>query len=54
MINPIRYRGYYYDIETCRFINADILLDTASVLGFNLFAYCGNNPVNRADPSQPV
>ena len=65
-INPIRYRGYYYDTETGwyyvssryydpeigRFINADDVTmlgangDFASV---NLFAYCGNNPVNRFD-----
>ncbi|MBE6713377.1 MAG: RHS repeat-associated core domain-containing protein [Ruminococcaceae bacterium] len=66
LINPIRYRGYYYDMETglyylnsryydpetCRFINADGLLSTGQgVLGYNMFAYCGNNPVNRADPS---
>ena len=62
--NPIRYRGYYYDAETGlyylqsryydpatgRFINADSLLNgKAGTLGFNLFAYCGNNPVNNED-----
>ena len=66
LINPILYRGYYYDMETglyylnsryydpetCRFINADGLLSTGQgVLGYNMFAYCGNNPVNRADPT---
>ena len=65
-INPIRYRGYYFDQETglyyvssryydpeiFRWINADdpsnlgANSDFASV---NLFAYCGNNPVSRAD-----
>jgi len=65
-VNPLRYRGYYYDAETGfyyvnsryydpgvgRFLNAD----TVSYLGangdltsFNLFSYCGNNPVNRID-----
>ncbi len=63
--NPFRYRGYYYDSEsglyylqsryydpvTCRFVNADSLVDTSDVLGFNMYAYCGNNPVVRKDPS---
>lgn len=58
-INPIRYRGYYYDCETGlyylnaryydpelgRFINADETLDG----GLNLFEYCYNNPVGFAD-----
>jgi len=66
-INPHRYRGYYYDRETrlyylqsryydfanCRFINADAYATTnaGSFLSCNMFAYCGNNPVNRADQS---
>ena len=64
--NPFRYRGYYYDAETGlyylnsryydpevgRFINADGYVSTGQdILGNNMFAYCGNNPVNRADPS---
>ena len=41
----------YYDPVTCRFINADNQLTTGSdMTGLNLFAYCGNNPVNRIDP----
>ncbi|MBQ7106885.1 MAG: RHS repeat-associated core domain-containing protein [Clostridia bacterium] len=62
-INPIRYRGYYYDVETGlyylnsryydsntgRFLNADNQLSTGDMTGMNLFAYCGNNPVVRAD-----
>ena len=64
-INPIRYRGYYYDAETnfyylnsryydpgiCRFINADGYVTTGQgVTSFNMFAYCGNNPVSFSDP----
>ncbi len=63
-VNPIRYRGYYYDIETgfyylqsryydpaiSRFINADSYGSTGQgFLGTNMFAYCGNNPVDRVD-----
>ena len=62
--NPFRYRGYYYDTETelyylnsryydpetGRFINADGYVSTEQgVLGNNMFAYCGNNPVVRVD-----
>ena len=65
-INPIRYRSYYYDNETgfyylqsryydpniCRFINADGYVSTGQgVLGYNMFAYCNNNPVNLTDPT---
>ena len=63
-LNPFRYRGYYYDTDTGfyylnsryydpatgRFINADSQLNDG-LLGFNLFAYCENNPVNRVDPN---
>ena len=62
-INPFRYRGYYYDVETGyyylqaryynpsigRFISADPVLDTNSAVGLNLYAYCGNDPVNFTD-----
>ena len=62
--NPLRYRGYYYDTETnlyylqsryydpaiCRFINADSAL-YHTMLGYNMFAYCNNNPVMGYDPS---
>lgn len=42
----------YYDPAIGRFINADSLVSTGQgVLGNNMFAYCGNNPANRADPS---
>ena len=64
-INPLRYRGYYYDSETGfyylqsryydpnigRFINADSYASTGQgYLGYNMFAYCGNNPVMGYDP----
>ena len=42
----------YYDPEIGRFINADdteYLGSDGSVLSYNLFAYCMNNPVNRFD-----
>ncbi len=62
-LNPFRYRGYYYDIETGlyylqsryynpewgRFLNADSVIDQSSVIGANLFVYCLNNPVNMTD-----
>ena len=63
-INPLRYRGYYYDSETgfyylqsryydpqtCRFINADSYSSTGQgILGYNMFAYCNNNPVVQSD-----
>jgi len=64
-INPIRYRGYYYDRETGlyflqtryydpetgRFINGDSQLNTDSLLGYNMFAYCENTPINMSDPT---
>ena len=60
--NPFRYRGYFYDVETGlyylqsryynpqwgRFINADACLYN-NILGFNLFLYCYNNPMNYVD-----
>ena len=65
--NPLRYRGYYYDVETklyylqsrfydpetCRSINADSLLVAGDdyIQGVNMFAYCQNNPVMYSDPS---
>ena len=63
-INPIRYRGYYYDQETGlyhlwsryydpltgRFISADKYTSTGQgMLGYNMFAYCRNNPISRKD-----
>ena len=65
--NPLRYRGYYYDSETGfyylssryydpefgRFINPDGEISDVgrNVLGYNLFAYCFNNPINMDDPA---
>ena len=63
-INPIRYRGYYFDAETelyylhsryydpevGRFINADAFASTGQgILGANMFAYCGNEPISCRD-----
>ena len=59
-LNPIRYRGYYYDAETGfyylnsryydaetgRFISPDILSEDG-----NLYSYCQNDPINRSDES---
>ena len=66
-INPLRYRGYYYDSETGfyylqsryydpeigRFINADSYAstDATGLLSTNMFAYCENNPAMRIDPT---
>ena len=65
-INPLRYRGYYYDSETGfyylqsryydpenhRFINADSFASTGQgFLGTNMFAYCNNCPTIYEDPS---
>lgn len=65
--NPIRYCGYYHDEDTKlyylnsryyspewrRFISPDdtAFLDPENVNGLNLYCYCGNDPVNYADPS---
>ena len=62
--NPFRYRGYYYDTESCfyylnsryydakvgRFVNADCII-SPGLTGTNLFAYCGNNPITGYDPT---
>ncbi len=69
-INPLRYRGYYYDAETGfyylqsryydpeigRFINADSYAstDATGLLSTNMFAYCENDPVNKSDPDGEV
>ena len=64
-INPIRYRGYYFDVETNlyylqtryydpetgRFLNSDAIeyLAPEQLGGLNLYAYCNNNPVMFCD-----
>ena len=66
-VNPLRYRGYFYDTETglyylqsryydpevSRFINPDgyATTDADGVLSANMFAYCENDPVNGSDPT---
>ncbi len=66
-VNPIRYRGYYYDTDTGfyylqsryydpeigRFINADDItyVDPSSLASCNVYGYCGNNPVMYVDPT---
>ena len=62
--NPFRYRGYYYDDESGfyylnsryydpevgRFLNGDVYISTGQGLtGYNMYVYCGNNPVLRQD-----
>ena len=62
----VRYRGYYYDTDTGlyylqsryynpkwgRFLNADGYVSTGTgLLGYNMYAYCDNNPVMGYDPT---
>ena len=40
----------YYDPELGRFINADVLASTGQgFVGYNMYAYCNNNPVDYSD-----
>jgi len=61
VINPFRYKGYYYDVETqlywvssryyspelCRWISPDSIeyLNPSSINGLNLYSYANNNPI---------
>jgi RHS repeat-associated protein len=64
--NPFRYRGYYYDTDIGlyylqsryynpqwgRFLNADGYVNAnGDMIGFNMYAYCNNNPVMLVDSS---
>ena len=64
LINPFRYRSYYYDEETKlyylnsryynpewgRFVNVDNYIGTKDkIITYNLYSYCDNNPVNSKD-----
>ncbi|MCQ2798616.1 MAG: RHS repeat-associated core domain-containing protein [Bacilli bacterium] len=64
-VNPWRFKGYYYDVETGlywlssryydpeigRFISPDSAdyLDPTSINGLNLYAYCNNNLIHEAE-----
>lgn len=63
-LNPLRYRGYvidnetdlyylesrYYHPEKGRFLNPDVFVSTGDdLLGYNMFSYCYNNPINYVD-----
>ena len=68
-INPLRYRGYYYDEESGfyylnnryyassikRMINMDRYTDTGfGMFSHNMYAYCDNTPVNASNYSGNV
>ena len=69
-INPIRYRGYYYDVETelyylqqryydaeiGRFISQDSIeyINNTQLSGLNVYAYCANNPIMYNDPAGKI
>ena len=69
LINPIKYRGYYYDSEiglyyvSSRYYDPEIgrwispepnvyngeFDEGAKLLGYNVYVYCANNPINFLD-----
>jgi RHS repeat-associated protein len=65
VLNPFRYRGYYFDSETGfyylnsryydpevgRFLNVDREISGVAddIRGYNAFIYCFNNPTNMSD-----
>ena len=67
LLNPFRYRGYYwddelelyylqsryYDPEVGRFISPDSIeyINPNEIFGLNLYAYCNNNPIMNVDPT---
>lgn len=67
LLNPFRYRGYYwdsefnlyyvqsryYDPEIGRFISPDSIeyINPSEIFGLNLYAYCNNNPIMNVDPT---
>ena len=68
-VNPLRYRGYFYDTETSlyylksryydpevgRFINPDGYNSTGQgIIGTNMFAYCLNNPAIFSDDAGTI
>jgi len=66
-LSPILYKSYIYDPETnlyycisrfynpkwCRWLSGDSLeyLDPEKTHGLNIYAYCENDPINKADPN---
>ena len=64
-LNPFRYRGYYYDSDAGlyylnhryydpsigRFISPDDIsyVNPNTINGLNLYAYCGNDPINKVN-----
>lgn len=67
VINPFRYRGYYFDTETGlyyvkeryydpqigRWLNTDKVIAQVGydIRGYNQYSYCFNNPINMNDQS---
>ena len=67
VLNPLRYRSYYFDTETGlyflktryydpeigRFMTIDDIsyIDPESINGLNLYSYCGDNPIKYSDPN---